>query len=124
MLAIGDRTDAMFDCCNPLRDADARILTYFLLLITPNLMEVTRLSSKGQVIIPKALRAAHHWETGQELIAIDVGDGILLKPKKPFPETTLAEVAGCLNYSGEPKSLDELEAAVGTGVMEQWHDRS
>jgi AbrB family looped-hinge helix DNA binding protein len=87
-------------------------------------MEVTRLSSKGQVIIPKALRAAHHWEAGQELIAIAVGDGILLKPKKPFPETTLAEVAGCLNYRGTPKSLDELEAAIGTGVLEQWHDCS
>jgi AbrB family looped-hinge helix DNA binding protein len=87
-------------------------------------MEITRLSSKGQVIIPKALRAAHHWEAGQELIAIDVGDGILLKPKKPFPETTLAQVAGCLKYRGNPKSLDELEDAIRLGVMEQWHDRS
>jgi AbrB family looped-hinge helix DNA binding protein len=87
-------------------------------------MEVTRLSSKGQVIIPKALRAAHHWEAGQELIAIDVGDGILLKPKKPFPETTLVQVAGCLKYRGKPKSLDELEDAIRLGVAEQWHDRS
>ena len=87
-------------------------------------MEVTRLSSKGQVIIPKALRAAHHWEAGQELIAIDVGDGILLKPKKPFPETTLVQVAGCLKYRGKPKSLDELEDGIRQGVMEQWHDRS
>jgi AbrB family looped-hinge helix DNA binding protein len=87
-------------------------------------MEVTRLSSKGQVIIPKPLRAAHHWEAGQELMAIDVGDGILLKPKKPFPETTLDQVAGCLKYSGKPKSLNELEDAIRQGVTEQWHDRS
>lgn len=86
-------------------------------------MEVTRLSSQGQVIIPKALRSAQHWETGQELIAIDVGDGILLKPKKPFPETMLAQVAGCLKYGGKPKSLDELEDAIRPGVMEKWHDR-
>ena len=33
-------------------------------------METTRLSSKGQVIIPKRLRDAHHWLAGQELIAI------------------------------------------------------
>ncbi|PIG93953.1 AbrB/MazE/SpoVT family DNA-binding domain-containing protein [Gloeocapsopsis sp. IPPAS B-1203] len=87
-------------------------------------MQVTRLSSKGQVIIPKALRAAHHWEVGQELIAIDVGDGILLKPKKPFAETTLAQVAGCLSYQGKLKSLDELEDAIRQGVIQQWHDRS
>lgn len=86
-------------------------------------MEITRLSSKGQVIIPKALRAAHRWEAGQELIAIDVGDGILLKPKQPFQETTLEQVAGCLKYRGKPKSLDELENAICQGIMEQWHDR-
>jgi len=87
-------------------------------------MEVTRLSSKGQVIIPEALRAAHNWEAGQELVAIDVGNGILLKLKKPFPETTLDQVAGCLKYRGKPKSLDEIEDAIRQGVMEYWHDRS
>ena len=85
-------------------------------------MEVTRLSSQGQVIIPKALRAAHHWQAGQELIAIDVGDGILLKPK-PFQETTLEQVAGCLKYRRTP-NLDELEDAILQEVMEQWRDRS
>lgn len=87
-------------------------------------MEITRLSSKGQVIIPKALRAAHRWAVGQELVAIDVGDGILLKPRKPFEGTTLEEVAGCLKYRGKPKSLDELENAICQGVVEQWHGRS
>ena len=83
-------------------------------------METTRLSSKGQVIIPKALRDAHHWEAGQELVAIDTGDGILLKLKNPFRETTLEDVAGCLNYLGEPKSLEEIEAAIRQGVMKQY----
>ncbi len=87
-------------------------------------MEITRLSSKGQVIIPKALRAARNWEAGQELIAIDVGNGILLKPKKHFSETTLAQVAGCLKYQGKPKSLDDIEDAIRQGVLEQCHDRS
>lgn len=83
-------------------------------------METTRLSSEGQVIIPKALRNIHGWEAGQELIVIDTGDGILLKPKKPFPETTLQNVAGCLKYQGKPKSLNEMEDAICQGVAEQW----
>ena len=87
-------------------------------------MEVTRLSNTGQVIIPKALRDAHRWEAGQELIAIDMGDGILLKPKKPFAETKLEDVAGCLKYQGKPKSIDDLEDAIRQGVEEQWHDCS
>jgi AbrB family looped-hinge helix DNA binding protein len=85
--------------------------------------DTTRLSSKGQVIIPKALRDAHHWEAGQELIAIDAGDGILLKPKRPFEPTTLDQVAGCLSYQGPPKSLEDFDNAIRQGVMEQWHDR-
>ncbi|MBW4534829.1 MAG: AbrB/MazE/SpoVT family DNA-binding domain-containing protein [Pleurocapsa minor HA4230-MV1] len=79
-------------------------------------MKTTKMSSKGQVIIPKALREIHHWEEGQELIAIDMGDGILLKPKKPFPETTLDEVAGCLKYQGTPKSLEDIEDAIRQGL--------
>ncbi len=73
-------------------------------------------------MIPEALRAAHQWEAGQELIAIEVGDRILLKPKKPVPQTTLDQVAGCLKYEGKPKSLEEMEDAIRQGVMEQ-HDR-
>ena len=86
-------------------------------------MEVTQLSGEGQVMIPKTLQAAQHWQAGLELIAVNVGDGILLKTKKPFAETTLAQSAGCLKYVGTPKSLDEMENAIRQGVMEQWHDR-
>jgi len=87
-------------------------------------MKTTRMSSKGQVIIPKALREIHHWEEGQELIAIDMGDGILLKPKKPFSETTLDNVAGCLKHRGTPKSLEEMEDAIRQGVEELWNGNS
>ncbi|NJM74534.1 MAG: AbrB/MazE/SpoVT family DNA-binding domain-containing protein [Acaryochloridaceae cyanobacterium RU_4_10] len=87
-------------------------------------MRTTRLSSKGQVIIPKDLREAHQWEVGQELIAIDVGDGILLRTNNTFQETTLSQVAGCLKYSGEAKSLEEIEDAIRLGILEEWHDRS
>ena len=81
-------------------------------------MNTTKLSSKGQVIIPKSVRNARHWEAGQELIVVDVGDGILLKPKTSFEESTLDEVAGCLKFKGKAKTLDEMDAAIATGVQE------
>lgn len=83
-------------------------------------MNTTKLSSKGQVIIPKPLRVAHHWETGLELIVVNIGDGILLKPKTPFVKTTISEVASCLKYSGKPKSLNEMTAAIGKGVKDNF----
>ncbi len=79
-------------------------------------MGTTKLSSKGQVIIPKPLRSAHHWETGQELVVIDMGDGILLKPKTPFPESSIKDVASCLRYDGKAKTLEGMEDAIKTGI--------
>ncbi|MHB1399032.1 MAG: AbrB/MazE/SpoVT family DNA-binding domain-containing protein [Trichloromonadaceae bacterium] len=78
----------------------------------------TRLSSKGQVIIPRQVRAAHNWKSGQELEVVDVGDGVLLKPKKTFPETTLAEVAASLGYHGRTRTIEEMEEAIRRGAME------
>ena len=83
-------------------------------------MEVTRLSINGQVIIPMSLRLAHHWEPGQELVAIDTGNGVLLQPKPPFPATTLDQVAGCLPYDGPPQSLEDFDQAIKQALKEQW----
>ena len=82
-------------------------------------METSKLSSKGQVVIPKSLRVAHHWEAGQELVVVDVGDGILFKSKSPFVEKSIDEVASCLKYSGATKSLADMESAIGKGVRNQ-----
>lgn len=75
-------------------------------------MNKTRLSSKGQVIIPKSSRDAHHWEAGLELLVIDTEDGVLLKPVRPVPFATLQELVGCLRYPVPAKTLEEMEAAI------------
>ncbi|NOZ11970.1 MAG: AbrB family transcriptional regulator [Gammaproteobacteria bacterium] len=79
-------------------------------------MNKTRLSSKGQVIIPKSSRNSHHWEIGQELVVIDTEEGVLLKPVQPVPPATLDELAGCLSYAGPAKSLEEMEQAIARGA--------
>ena len=79
-------------------------------------MYKTRLSSKGQVIIPKSSRVSHHWEAGQELVVIDTEDGVLLKPMRPAPPATLEELAGCLSYTRTAKSLEAMEQAIELGA--------
>lgn len=86
-------------------------------------METTKLSSKGQIIIPKWLRDAYRWETGLEFVVIDTGEGILLKPNRPFEPTSLDEVAGSLPYTGQPKTLEEMESDLRRGIREAWDDR-
>jgi AbrB family looped-hinge helix DNA binding protein len=57
-------------------------------------METTRLSTKGQVIIPKDIRQATNWRPGQELEVRLTKEGVLLKSRSPFPETKIEDVAG------------------------------
>ena len=42
--------------------------------------EVTSVSSKGQVVLPKTIRDALSLDTGSKLIVVTDGDNILLKP--------------------------------------------
>lgn len=86
-------------------------------------METTKLSSKGQVIIPKTLRNTHHWKAGLELVVIDMGDGILLKPKAPFESTLVADVAGLLKDKVAAKTDAEIQAALKKDVRSKWRDR-
>ena len=83
-------------------------------------MSATKLSSKGQVIIPKPLRTAHNWEEGQELIVIDCGEGIMLKPKRVFKKTTVQDVADCLKFSGKAKTIEEMDEAIAQGLKEKF----
>jgi len=82
-------------------------------------MDTTKLSSKGQVIIPKPVRASLRWLAGQELEVVHLRDSVLLRPKSPFQETTLDAVAGCLQTTGKAKTLDEMEQAIAQGVRER-----
>ena len=85
-------------------------------------METTKLSSKGQVIIPKALRSHHRWEPGLELMVIDTGDGLLLKPKAPFAPSSLSEVFGMFKGVAMPKTDEEIQAALAQDMQRKWRD--
>jgi AbrB family looped-hinge helix DNA binding protein len=79
-------------------------------------METTKLSSKGQVILPKNIRAAHQWEPGVEFLVEDTADGVLLRPLKPFEPTRIEDVIGCTGYAGPARTLEEMDAAIAAGV--------
>jgi len=81
-------------------------------------MEKTRLSNKGQVVIPKAIRVLHGWKPGLEFVIENVDDGIKLKPMKPYKETKIDDVIGCVGYKGPKKSLKDMEAAIAKGAKE------
>lgn len=81
-------------------------------------METTRLSEKGQIVIPKRVRDTRGWEAGIEFIIEELEDGVKLKPVKPFEETTINDVLGCTRYNGAKKTLKDMEVAIAKGAKE------
>lgn len=75
-------------------------------------METVKLSSKGQFILPKAIRDRHHWEAGTEFVIIDRGAELVIKPMKVFPLTQLEPPDAPSIYQGKPLSLEDMERAV------------
>ena len=74
---------------------------------------VTTVSTKGQVILPKAIRDRLHWEPGTRLVVEQTEQGVLLRPKRAiFAPTRSEDVFSCLAYAGEPKSVEEMQAAI------------
>jgi AbrB family looped-hinge helix DNA binding protein len=79
-------------------------------------MLTTTVSTKGQVILPKAIRERRNWQPGTRLVVEDTPDGVLLKPVPVFAPTRPEDVAGMLAYRGQPKTLEEMDAAITTEV--------
>lgn len=81
-------------------------------------MITTKLSTKGQITIPKEIRYSNGWQVGLEFLVIETESGILLKPLPIFKETTLKEVVGSAKYIGNPKSLEDMEDAIKQGAAD------
>src|SRR5574337_2009279 len=73
----------------------------------------TTVSTKGQIILPKAIRDEKNWEPGARLVVESTPEGVLLRPERVFPPTKFEEVRGCLSRKRKKSlSLDEVDAAL------------
>jgi AbrB family looped-hinge helix DNA binding protein len=72
----------------------------------------TIVSTKGQVILPKAIRQQRRWGAGTRLVVEDTPEGVLLKPAPLFPTTKPKDVFASLPHRGAAKSLEEMDAGI------------
>ena len=79
-------------------------------------MKTVRLSSKGRIILPKSIRTLHQWEPGVEFELKDTANGVLLRPVKNAPPSSLMDVVGCTGYRGPRRSLQDMDAAIAKGL--------
>ena len=79
----------------------------------------TRVSTKGQVILPKAVRDRHGWAAGTVLEVVDGPSGVLLRPAVTLAPARPEDVFGMLKtyYSGPPKTIAEMDAAITEEVL-------
>ena len=75
----------------------------------------TRVSTKGQVILPKAIRDKRKWTAGTELTVEETAEGVLLKPTPIFAPTRVEQVAGMLrgrSSLGRVLTVEEMDEAI------------
>ena len=80
----------------------------------------TKLSSKGQVVIPKAYRQKLGWETGTDLEVHEEAGQLVLKPAKKAGETEKLPLSAAIGLLHRPKAktltLEEMNAAIAEEV--------
>ena len=72
---------------------------------------VTTVSTKGQVVLPKALRDRHGWTPGTRLVVEDTPQRRRLRPERVFPESRIEDLHGMLKHDGPPVSIEDMNAA-------------
>jgi len=81
-----------------------------------------KISSKGQLVLPKVVRDEFGLVAGSEVDIETTSRGIVLTP---LPRTvrktyTLGEVAGMLKYDGAPVSVRDMDRAVDEMFRREW----
>lgn len=66
------------------------------------------LSSKGQLVIPKDIRDALHWEAGTRLILVATAAGVTLQAEPRHAGRRLDDLIGMLKHQGPPLATDDL----------------
>ena len=76
-------------------------------------MDTATLSSKGQLVIPRQVRALAHLMAGDEFAVNYVQGEIRLRPLNRAKTTTIDDVAGCLaGLGGKPVSEAKTRALI------------
>ena len=82
----------------------------------------TVVSTKGQVILPKAIRDQRRWPAGTRLTVENTAEGVLLKPSPIFPASSIDAVFGSLRHEGPALSVDDMNEAIAREAKRRARD--
>jgi AbrB family looped-hinge helix DNA binding protein len=79
----------------------------------------TKISTRGQVVLPKAVRDRRGWAAGAELIVEERPEGVLLRAAPKKEATRVEDVFGMLGPVDRAVSVEEMRE----GVLEEAQGR-
>lgn len=95
-------------------------MSYFQAYHLVTAMETVKLSSKGQIVIPKEIRETQHLAVGTEFLVSCVEGEIRLTPTPVFPKTKVEDGLGMLARKGRRRLGDEeTRRAIGRMLKER-----
>lgn len=86
-------------------------------------MRTPKISSKGQVAIPAALREAIDLRPGAAVSFELAGGAILLRPVPQFKPLTPKQGYGCIRHKGRTASEAEIRRAARAAAAAKWRKR-
>lgn len=77
----------------------------------------TKVSAKGQIVLPKDVRDRLNWPQGTELEVIDGPAGVLLRPSRskktgPTFDESVERMQAIFAYDGPPSSDDDWKESI------------
>ena len=80
-------------------------------------MNKARITSKGQITLPAAVRKALGVETGDSVMFVPEKNGEFRVQRAP---RSILELEGCVPYSGPPVPLGEWDRIIGEAVATEY----
>lgn len=82
----------------------------------------TKVSAKGQIVIPKSVRDELDWPAGTRLEVERIGGAVTLRAIRSAQGTLSVDefIARRKRYEGPPLSLEEIDAAVEQAMADQF----
>lgn len=87
-----------------------------------------KLSSKGQIVLPKAVRDAHGLKAGSEVELVDDGENIVLRPVRSttvIKRISMEEfLAKRTRYDGPPITDEMMRKAIDEEARRRWNAKN
>ena len=80
----------------------------------------SQLSTKGQIVLPKAVRERRGWRSGDKFLIEETPEGVLIRKATEETHSRLEDVFGCLGPAKRTVSIEEINSAVGDYVRKHW----